>query len=290
MSKLVLVETPRDAFQGLSRLIPTAEKADFIAHLLDAGCRHVDFGSFVSPRAVPQMADSLEVWNAVRRPGVEFIAIIANERGLDRAIGAGGISTVGFPFSIADTFQRHNTNRGIDETWPVVARLVERCNQNNLGFILYLSMAFGNPDGDPWDLDRLLEFIERLSGVGVRIVSLADTIGTASAHKVRRVFDAAIKRFDLLELGAHFHSRYDGGSQNIQAAYTSGCRRFDSAVGGLGGCPFAQDALVGNIPTEKLVEWLEARGEATGINPLLLAQCGQTASQLAGRYGDLRRS
>lgn len=290
MTKLVLVETPRDAFQGLSRFIPTAEKVDFIRSLLDAGCRHVDFGSFVSPRAVPQMADSLEVWNAVRRPGVDFIAMIANERGLDRAIDAGGISTVGFPFSIADTFQRHNTNRGIDETWPVVARMVERCDQHKLGFILYLSMAFGNPDGDPWNLDHLLEFIERLAGMGVGIVSLADTIGTATSNKVRRVFDAAFKRFDLLELGAHFHNRYDNWSENIAAAYKSGCRRFDSAVGGLGGCPFAQDELVGNIPTEKLAKWLEAQGEETGINPVLLAACAQRASQLAGRYGDLRRA
>lgn len=285
MSHLTLVETPRDAFQGLPLFIPTTEKILYIRSLLSAGFRHLDFGSFVSPKAVPQMADSLQVWEAIRRPDAYFIAIVANERGLDRAIEASGIAAVGFPFSLANAFQKNNTNRSIAETWPIVGRMVRRCRPSGIDLILYLSMAFGNPDGEPWSLQLLLAFIERLGDLGIQTVSLADTTGVADPKQVREVFEAASSRFKELEFGAHFHSRLDRWDENIRAAYAAGCRRFDSATAGLGGCPFAQDQLVGNIPTELLVEWLERCGEKTGIDRKQLRTCAQKAQELQLRYG-----
>ena len=280
-----LVETPRDAFQGLTKFIPTGEKVRYIRTLLDAGFKHLDVGSFVSPKAVPQMDDTRAVVEAVcGNKEVEYIALVANEKGVDRAIECGGLDTLGFPFSFSNEFQLRNTRHTLSEVWPVVARMQAKIEDADLSFLAYLSMAFGSPYGEPWEESALLAFLTSIERTGIRHVALSDTIGCAKPEQVRQVFQRAKAELPDLELSAHFHGRAHDWQFNILAALEAGCRRFDGAAGGLGGCPFAQDRLVANVPSEGLVRCFEERGFETGIDPAKLAACAVLAREFQANY------
>jgi hydroxymethylglutaryl-CoA lyase len=255
-----LIECPRDAWQGLSRQIPTELKARYLRALIDVGFKHIDAVSFVSPKAVPQMADSEKVLKQLELPeGVEIIGIVVNEKGAERAIAAKGVSTLGFPCSVSETFLRKNQNQTVDECYNLLGLIKTRADAAGLGTVAYISMAFGNPYGDPWDEIKVGEAMDKLVGLGVRSVSLADTVGLASPDLVHRVFESVSSKYPDSDIGVHLHSTPGEAIAKVLAAYDAGCRRFDSVIGGLGGCPFAQDALVGNIPTESVFAALQQR-------------------------------
>jgi hydroxymethylglutaryl-CoA lyase len=256
-----LIECPRDAWQGLKEVIPADIKVDYLKALISAGFKHVDAASFVSPHAVPQMADSEQVLKDLDPPDdVEIIGIVVNEKGAQRAIDTQAVSTLGFPYSISETFLRKNQNQSPEDALDQLEKIQKKADDSGLSVVVYISMAFGNPYGDAWSSDEVLDAISLLEAEGLHMISLADTVGLATPEQIRDLTLAVISKFDYLEIGMHLHSRPDQAREKILAAYDAGCRRFDSAIGGLGGCPFAQDALVGNIPTEKVIEALSARG------------------------------
>ena len=258
---VTLIECPRDAWQGLSRLIPTELKIRYLRALIDAGFKHIDAVSFVSPKAVPQMADSEKVLEQIEVPNdVEIIGIVVNEKGAERAIATQTVSTLGFPCSISETFLRKNQNQTLDECYRVLESIRKKADETGLSTVVYISMAFGNPYGDPWDDTKVREALNKLVGLGVQSVSFADTVGVASPELIRSVFESVRSQYTDCDLGVHLHSAPAQAESKILAAYDAGCRRFDSAIGGLGGCPFAQDALVGNIPTERVFPALKQRG------------------------------
>lgn len=261
MEFVKLIECPRDAWQGLPRQIPAARKVAYLRALIAAGFRHLDAVSFVSPRAVPQMADSEEVLSQLGKPqGVEIIGIVVNEKGAERAIATGAVSTLGFPFSISETFLRRNQNQSPDENQAVLRAIKAMADQAGLKMVAYISMAFGNPYGDVWNEEIVVEAAAALAQHGLAEISLADTVGTAKPALIAAVLRNAADACPATELGVHLHSTRAEAAAKILAAYDAGCRRFDSAMGGLGGCPFAQDDLVGNIPTEEVLRALEQRG------------------------------
>jgi hydroxymethylglutaryl-CoA lyase len=256
-----LIECPRDAWQGLSRQIPTELKSRYLGALIDAGFKHIDAVSFVSPKAVPQMADSEKVLEQIDVPNdVEIIGIVVNEKGAERAIGTQAVSTLGFPCSVSETFLRKNQNQTLDECHKVLELIKRKADETGLNSVAYVSMAFGNPYGDPWDEMKVREALNKLVGIGVRSVSLADTVGMAGPDLIRSVFESVTSHYPDCDIGVHLHSAPAQAESKVLAAYDAGCRRFDSAIGGLGGCPFAQDALVGNIPTESVIAALKQRG------------------------------
>jgi hydroxymethylglutaryl-CoA lyase len=263
---VTLIECPRDAWQGLSRQIPTELKIRYLRALIDAGFKHIDAVSFVSPKAVPQMADSEKVLDQIDVPNdVEIIGIVVNKKGAERAIATQTVSTLGFPCSISETFLRKNQNQTVDECYKVLESIKRKADEVGLSTVVYISMAFGNPYGDPWDETKIHEALNKLVGVGIRSVSLADTVGMAGPDLVRSVFESARSDYSGCDIGVHLHSTPAEAESKVLAAYDAGCRRFDSAIGGLGGCPFAQDALVGNIPTESLLAALKQRGAELSI-------------------------
>ena len=283
---VIVVETPRDAFQGLSKFIPTPEKIAYVDAVLDAGIKHVDLGSFVSPKAVPQMSDSEEVVRRFRKlTETERIAIVVNGKGLQRAFDVGGLDALGFPFSLSREFQLNNTSLTSTQTWPLVEQFIIQTELHDMSFIVYLSMAFGNPYGEPWEEETLLRYVKSLEAMGVRHVSLADTVAVARPEQVKRAFERLRQEFPQIEFSAHFHGRPKDWFECVDAAIDAGCRRFDSACGGLGGCPFAQDKLVANIPTDGLVKRLEAAGFKTGIDLQKIEKCAAIARDLQQRYG-----
>jgi hydroxymethylglutaryl-CoA lyase len=261
-----IIECPRDAWQGLARHIPAETKAAYLRSLVEVGFRHIDAVSFVSPRAVPQMADSEDVLKRLELAAldpaneVEIIGIVVNERGAERAVATGAVHTLGFPYSISETFLRKNQNQSPEESIEALEAVARIAEENRLGVVTYVSMAFGNPYGDPWDVAELCQAVENISDMGITQLSLADTVGVASQELVGEVVSSVVKGFAGMEIGAHLHGRPDNATAKISAAYEAGCRRFDSALGGLGGCPFAQDALVGNLPTEQVLRTLDALG------------------------------
>jgi hydroxymethylglutaryl-CoA lyase len=256
-----LVECPRDAWQGLKHRIPTERKVNYLRSLIDVGFKHIDAVSFVSPKAVPQMADSEEVLAQLQTPDdVEIIGIVVNEKGAERAVATKRVNTLGFPFSISETFLRKNQNQSPGENLKMLEAIKDRAVEAQLGLVVYVSMAFGNPYQDPWGEAELAAGIRRIVDLGARTISLADTVGMAQADLIDRVMQMVVSEFGEIEIGIHMHSRPSEAAKKVLAAYDAGCRRFDSAIGGLGGCPFAQDALVGNIPTEKVIEALAQRG------------------------------
>lgn len=262
MSDVKLIECPRDAWQGLRGQIPTRQKIEFLRALIAAGFKHIDAVSFVSPRAVPQMADSEDVLKKLDVPEyVEIIGIVVNEKGADRAIATGKVSTLGFPYSISESFLRKNQNQSPEENYDALEAIAKRADEKALGMVAYISMAFGNPYGDPWDIDEVVQAVENITELGINSVSLADTVGVGSPELISEVVGAVVRRFAAFDIGVHLHSRRDDAVSRVLAAYDAGCRRFDSALGGLGGCPFAQDEMIGNIPTEAVVEALRQRGE-----------------------------
>jgi hydroxymethylglutaryl-CoA lyase len=283
---VIVVETPRDAFQGLSKFIPTPEKIAYVDAVLAAGIKHVDLGSFVSPKAVPQMSDSEEV---VRRflklTDTERIAIVVNGKGLQRAFEVGGLDALGFPFSLSREFQLNNTKLTSTQTWPLVEQFIIQTELHDMSFIVYLSMAFGNPYGESWDEETLMRYVKSLAAMGVRHVSLADTVAVAKPDQVKHAFRRLRAEFSEIEFSAHFHGRPQDWFECVDAALEAGCRRFDAACGGLGGCPFAQDRLVANIPTDGLVKRLERAGFKTGVDVQKIEKCALLARDLQQRYG-----
>ena len=280
MSKTVkLIECPRDAWQGLKGLIPAELKVDYLKALISVGFKHIDAVSFVSPQAVPQMADSEEVLKELDPPDdVEIIGIVVNEKGAVRATETKAVSTLGFPYSISETFLRKNQNQSPEDALEELEKIQNKADDARLDVVVYISMAFGNPYGDLWNPEEVIEAISLMEVDNLRMISLADTVGMASPQQISDVVGAVMTKYDYLEIGVHLHSRPDQAAEKVLAAYDAGCRRFDSALGGLGGCPFAQDALVGNIPTEKVIAALKQRGSELPplkpLNSLLKATAG----------------
>jgi hydroxymethylglutaryl-CoA lyase len=256
-----IIECPRDAWQGLKGQIPADLKTNYLQALISAGFKHIDAVSFVSPNAVPQMADSEEVLKELQPPdNVEIIGIVVNEKGAERAIATGAVRTLGFPYSISPTFLQNNQRQTLEEAIEELEKIEKKADEAGLDTVVYISMAFGNPYGDDWSVDEVVEAVALLEIQEIRTISLADTVGVAPPEKIREVVSTVMAKYDYLEIGVHLHSRPDQAAAKIIAAYDAGCRRFDSAIGGLGGCPFAQDDLVGNIATETLIESLRGRG------------------------------
>ena len=262
MSETVkIVECPRDAWQGLPGQIPTHIKIEYLRTLISAGFKHIDGASFVSPKAVPQMADSEGVLKELDPPDdVELIGIVVNEKGAQRAIDTHAVRTLGFPYSVSPTFLRNNQNQTLEDAIEELERISLKAEEGGLDTVVYISMAFGNPYGDQWNIGEVIDAIDLLESSGIRTMSLADTVGIADPTQIGELVSAVNSRYDYLEIGVHLHSRLDQAEEKILAAYKAGCRRFDSALGGLGGCPFAQDQLVGNIPTEKVLGVLASHG------------------------------
>ena len=255
-----LIECPRDAWQGLKGQIPAYIKTDYLKALIGAGFKHIDAVSFVSPKAVPQMADSEEVLKELDPPDdVEIIGIVVNEKGAQRAINTEAVSTLGFPYSLSPTFLHNNQHQTLEEAVDEIDKIKNKADDAGLEVVVYISMAFGNPYGDPWDVNEIVEAVGLLEASAIKTVSLADTVGMAGAEQIGEVVTAVLAKYDYLDVGVHLHSRPDQAVEKVLAAYDAGCRRFDAALGGLGGCPFAQDQLVGNIPTEKVLEALKQR-------------------------------
>jgi hydroxymethylglutaryl-CoA lyase len=256
-----IIECPRDAWQGLKGQIPADLKTNYLQALISAGFKHIDAVSFVSPNAVPQMADSEEVLKELHPPDdVEIIGIVVNEKGAERAIATGAVRTLGFPYSISPTFLQNNQRQTLEEAIEELEKIEKKADEAGLDTVVYISMGFGNPYGDDWSVDEVVEAVALLEIQEIRTISLADTVGVAPPEKIREVVSTVMAKYDYLEIGVHLHSRPDQAAAKIIAAYDAGCRRFDSAIGGLGGCPFAQDDLVGNIATETLIESLRGRG------------------------------
>jgi hydroxymethylglutaryl-CoA lyase len=261
MDAVKIIECPRDAWQGLKRQIPTLQKVEYLRRLVDAGFRHIDAVSFVSPKVVPQMADSEAVLEQLGPlEGVEIIGIVVNEKGAERAIATGAVSTLGYPCSISETFLRRNQNQSLAENAAVLERIKDRADEAGIGVVAYISMAFGNPYGDMWSEEKVAQAARAITGTGVNSLSLADTTGAAEPDLIDRVLSAVLRDGREFEVGVHLHSTPAGARAKVLAAYDAGCRRFDSAIGGLGGCPFAQDKLVGNVPTEEVLGALQERG------------------------------
>ncbi len=246
-----LIECPRDAWQGLKGQIPTEVKVRYLRALIGVGFKHIDAVSFVSPKAVPQMADSEEVLKQLDPPDdVEIIGIVVNEKGADRAIGTEAVTTLGFPYSLSPTFLKHNQNQTLEEAIDVLEQIELKADGAGLDVVVYISMAFGNPYGDAWNPEEVTEAVSLLEGMNLRSISLADTVGLATPQQVGYLVSAVMAK----------HSRPEHAAEKVLAAYDAGCRRFDAALGGLGGCPFAQDELVGNIPTEAVLQVVSQRG------------------------------
>ena len=281
-----LIECPRDAWQGLKQMIPADLKANYLKTLIGVGFKHIDAVSFVSPKAVPQMADSEEVLKELDPPDdVEIIGIVVNEKGAQRAIATQGVSTIGFPYSISETFLRKNQNQTAEDALEELEKIQKKADEAGLEVVVYISMAFGNPYGDLWSVNEVIDAVGLLEVENLRMISLADTVGMASPQQIGELVGAVLEKYDYLDVGVHLHSRPEDAGEKILAAYDAGCRRFDSALGGLGGCPFAQDALVGNIPTEKVIDALRQRGaELPTLKPLdtLLRATGG----IAAKYSD----
>jgi len=255
-----LIECPRDAWQGLKKQIPTELKARYLRALISGGFKHIDAVSFVSPKAVPQMADSEKMLEQIDRPlDVEIIGIVVNEKGAERAIATETVTTLGYPYSVSETFLRKNQNQTPEECYKVLQSIKTKADDSGLEMVVYISMAFGNPYGDPWDEQQVREALAKITGLAIRSISLADTVGVAAPNLISRMLRSVTSEYANYDIGVHMHSTRNNASAKVLAAWDAGCRRIDSAVGGLGGCPFAQDALVGNIPTENVIEALRQR-------------------------------
>jgi hydroxymethylglutaryl-CoA lyase len=280
-----LIECPRDAWQGLKRQIPTELKARYLRALIAAGFKHIDAVSFVSPKAIPQMADSEEVLKQVSPPDdVEIIGILVNEKGAERATATEAVTTLGYPCSISETFMRKNQNETLEESYKTLESIKTKADASGLGMVVYISMAFGNPYGDPWDENELRQAVGKLAALGVRSISLADTVGVADPDLIRRVVQSITNQYADYDIGVHLHSTPGEAAAKVLAGYDAGCRRIDSAVGGLGGCPFAQNALVGNIPTESVISALQQRGIELPISKQSLANVLAMTSLIASDY------
>jgi hydroxymethylglutaryl-CoA lyase len=307
MEAVRIIECPRDAWQGLKKIIPTEAKVSYLRKLIELGFHNLDAVSFVAPKYVPQMADSEAVMAALsadgptktepkgesrtptpdtRRPTPSIIGIVVNEQGLDRALGTPGVTTIGYPYSVSANFRRQNANMSLSESRALVEKLQQATAAAKRKLIVYISMAFGNPYNEPWSPEVVENTLVWLKKVGVRTVSLADTVGTAQPKDVGDLFRAVKNVVSGIELGVHLHSRPEGAEEKVLAAYEAGCRRFDSALTGLGGCPFADDELVGNVATETVVTKLAELGAETGIEPGALSSALEAAKEIRKQYAE----
>jgi hydroxymethylglutaryl-CoA lyase len=290
MDEVTVVECPRDGWQGLEKLIPTGEKVEYLRSLIRAGFGHIDAVSFVSPKYVPQMADSEAVMLGIsdaRLPSgetPEIIGIVVNEKGMERALATPGVTTLGYPYSISAYFRRANAKMSRAESRALVETLQKTTRAAGRKLVIYISMAFGNPYDEPWGPEIVEDTLVWLKDTGVRTVSLADTVGKATPADVANLFHAVKDCVAGLEIGLHLHSRPERAVEKILAAYEAGCRRFDGALAGLGGCPFAGDHLVGNIPTESILAALSVRGVPTGIDSRTLAMLCARSAQIGEEY------
>ncbi len=281
-SQLKLIECPRDAMQGWKNFIPTQKKIEYINQLLKVGFDTIDFGSFVSPKAVPQMADTKEVVEQIdaRNSKSKLIAIIANVRGAREAASCEKINYLGFPFSVSPAFQMRNANSTIEESLEKVKEIKNICSKNEKELVVYISMAFGNPYGDEYNEVIVLDWINKLVGEGIGIISLADTVGLAHPSQIASLVKKTIAAFPIIETGVHLHSTSLNWKQKIDAALQNGCLRFDGALKGFGGCPFAEDELVGNMNTELMIPYFKQSGFLANINDNELLKASQMASEI----------
>jgi hydroxymethylglutaryl-CoA lyase len=287
MSETVkIIECPRDAMQGIKTLIPTDAKVRYLQALLNCGFDTLDFGSFVSPRAIPQMADTAQVLERLdlSRTSSKLLAIVANLRGAMDACGFPQIRYLGYPFSISENFQMRNTHKTIDQSIEILKGILEEAARHDKEVVTYISMGFGNPYGDPWDVEIVAEWTERLVGMGVRILSLSDTVGTSTPEIIEHLFSNLIPRYPEVEFGAHLHTHPKSWHEKVDAAFRSGCRRFDGAVQGFGGCPMAKDELTGNMPTEKLLSYFTAQKVDTGVDWMAFEAAYNKAKELFSAY------
>ena len=271
-----LIECPRDAMQGWKTFIPTEKKIEYLQALLQVGFHTLDFGSFVSAKAIPQLADTAEVLKGLKsnpvKTNTKLLAIIANVRGAEEAAVYEEISYLGFPFSVSETFQQRNTNSSIEQSLERVKEIQRICEQTNKQLVIYISMGFGNPYGDPYSAEIVFDWVNRIAGLGVNIISLADTVGLATPEQVAKMTSYVINKLPQHEIGVHLHSSLENREAKIQAAWLAGCRRFDGALKGIGGCPMANDDLVGNIDTEWLISFFEQYDKMPGLNKTALAK------------------
>jgi hydroxymethylglutaryl-CoA lyase len=281
MESVKIIECPRDAMQGLHDFIDTDIKAAYINLLLKAGFDTIDFGSFVSPKAIPQMRDTAEVLTKLELDGkTKLLAIIANLRGAEQAASFDEITYLGFPLSVSETFQQRNTNKSIEEAIAEVEKIQQVCVKNNKQLVTYISMGFGNPYGDPYNASIVEAFVEKLDKLGIRIVSLSDTIGLSGPDNIKPLFLNLIPRFPHIEFGAHLHTNPRTAEEKVDAAWEAGCRRFDGAIKGFGGCPMAKDELTGNMATETMLAYFDEKGIQTGINRETFLKALQMASSV----------
>lgn len=265
-----VVECPRDAMQGIAEFIPTELKAEYINMLLKVGFHTIDFGSFVSPKAIPQMRDTAEVLSKLNLDSTDskLLAIVANSRGAEQAASFDEIQYLGYPFSVSETFQQRNTKRSIEDSLVLVEQMQDLCASKNKDLVVYLSMAFGNPYQEAWDVDIVAKWSEVLANMGVKILALSDTIGVSTKETISPLFSQLIPEFQEVTFGAHLHTTPDTWKEKVLAAYQAGCKRFDTAIQGFGGCPMAKDDLTGNMPTEKMLSFLNEQKEEAGLNAL----------------------
>ncbi len=279
--KIKLIECPRDAMQGWKQWIPTQIKIDYINALLQVGFDTIDFGSFVNPKAIPQMADTKEVISQLKKEGpTKLLAIIANERGATDAVVYDAIDYLGFPFSISETFQQRNTNSSILESLQRVETIQKICLQYRKQLVVYISMGFGNPYGDPYDVSLVYDWIRQLTDMGISIISLADTVGLATAEQVHLICNDLITALPEIEIGVHLHSSAHNWETKLKAALEAGCTRFDGALGGIGGCPMANDELVGNMDSSKMIPFFQHKGYLSSLNAVALEECNRMAATI----------
>ena len=263
-----IIECSRDAMQGIKDFIPIAQKVAYLNSLLKVGFDTLDFGSFVSPKAIPQMRDTANVLSQLDSSNTKLLAIVANQRGADEACSFERIDYLGYPFSVSENFQKRNTNKSIDQSLSLVEQLQNTCVKHHKSLVVYMSMAFGNPYGEYWHEDIVAKWGEKLSYLGVKIIALSDTIGVSNPDNIKPLFSLLIEEYPQIEWGAHLHTHLESWREKVDSAYNSGCRRFDGAIKGYGGCPMAKDDLVGNMPTEKLLSFTQEKKIETTINTL----------------------
>jgi hydroxymethylglutaryl-CoA lyase len=275
-----LIECPRDAMQGINTFIPTEKKVYYINSLLEVGFDTLDFGSFVSPKAIPQLRDTVEVLSQLKVSDTKLLAIVANTRGAEEASQHDRITYLGFPLSISETFQQRNTNKSIAEALNTLDEIQQICLQSNKVLVTYISMGFGNPYGDLYSVDHVLKMTDVLATMGVAIVSLADTIGVSQPEQIENLYSLAVKNFPSIEFGAHLHSSPQKAWEKIAAAYQAGCQRFDGALKGFGGCPMAEDELVGNLATETILSFLDSKQATPDLNRVAFSEAMKIADDV----------
>jgi hydroxymethylglutaryl-CoA lyase len=286
MNEIKIIECPRDAMQGIKPFIPTVQKVKYLQALLRVGFDTIDFGSFVSAKAIPQMQDTAEVLSQLdlSQTRSKLLAIVANTQGAQQAALHPEIQYLGFPFSISENFQMRNTHKTIAESLVTLEEILAIADQSSKEVVTYISMGFGNPYGDPWNVDIVGEWTEKLANKGVKILSLSDTVGSSTPEVIKYLFSHLIPKYPAIEFGAHLHTTPDKWFEKIDAAYHAGCRRFDGAIQGFGGCPMAKDVLTGNMPTEKLLSYFTTQRENTHTSPMSFESAYNEATKLFGEF------